>query len=581
MPNPIVYRELVTILRTRRMMVLQCGLICFFSLLVIVRWPSEGRVDLAGLRSQQVFRLFAYGLLSTLLLLLPVFPATNIVREKKQGTLALLLNTPLGAWRIYSGKLVGVLALAAIVLALSLPGAAACYALGSLSLTGELPRVYLVLMLVALEYSALGLLVSSFSNSADAAIRWTYGLILFLSVLSLGPYLFFQGTDGYLADLGNWLRCLSPFAALMSLLGAGDVAGQGLLSTTDVPGRFAVSSLAIFCVCSVWTMARLNHRIFDEARSQGRISNDQHAAIQTARRLFFLVDPQRRSRGIGPLVNPVMVKEFRCRRFGRLHWLLRLIAVCAVLSLFLTYATTSGTLGWGVARIGEIMVFMQVALVVLITPALAAGLISGERESGGWQLLQTTPLSVFQIVWGKLLSVILTLLLVLCGTLPGYVVMVYIEPGMRLQVERVVICLAATAGFAMLVSAATGSLFRRTAPATAAAYVVLLAICAGPLLVWMGRDAPFGRSTVEAALVINPVAAALSVISDPKERLGEGAGVPPPGPAAGELQEAPTTGTLGFRNYNLIPGNWYFMGIASALALGVLMAQTRRISRPQ
>ena len=125
MANPIVYRELVTILRTRRMMVLQCGLICFFSLLVIVRWPSEGRVDLAGLRSQQVFRLFAYGLLSTLLLLLPVFPATNIVREKKQGTLALLLNTPLGAWRIYSGKLVGVLALAAIVLALSLPGAAA------------------------------------------------------------------------------------------------------------------------------------------------------------------------------------------------------------------------------------------------------------------------------------------------------------------------------------------------------------------------------------------------------------------------------------------------------------------------
>ena len=32
-------------------------------------------------------------------------------------------------------------------------------------------------------------------------------------------------------------------------------------------------------------------------------------------------------------VNPVMVKEFRSRRFGRSHWTLRLIAFGAILSL--------------------------------------------------------------------------------------------------------------------------------------------------------------------------------------------------------------------------------------------------------
>jgi hypothetical protein len=246
-----------------------------------------------------------------------------------------------------------------------------------------------------------------------------------------------------------------------------------------------------------------------------------------------------------------MVKEFRCRRFGRLHWLLRLVAACAVLSLALTYAATQRTEGWGVKTIGGIMAFMQVCLLVLITPSLTAGLISGERESGGWQLLQTTPMSVVRIVWGKLLSVILTLLLVLCATLPGYVVMVYIEPGARLEVERVVICLFATAGFSMLLSAAVGSLFRRTAPATAAAYGALLAVCAGPLLIWLGRDAPFGRETVQAALVINPIAAALSVIR-----------------------------MEGFSEYNLIPANWWFLGVASALSLLLLVAQTRRVSRP-
>lgn len=552
MANPLVHRELVTVLRQRRMLLLQCGVATMFALLVIVRWPTDARMALSGTRSQEVFRLFAYGLLSTLLLMLPVFPATNIVRERNSGTLALLLNTPLGPWRIFCGKLVGVLGLSGLILVLSLPAAAACYALGGISLRTDLLAVYLLLCLVALQYSALGLLVSTYATTTDAAVRWTYGLVLLSSVLSLGPHQFFQGTGTYLADLGDWLRCASPFAALMSLQGAGDVGAAGLISTTDVPGRFTVTSLLLTAICSVWTICRLNHTIFDRARDAGQISDDQTLGIRLLRRLIFIVDPQRRSRHIGPFVNPVMVKEFRCRRFGRLHWLLRLIAVCAVLSLGLTYATVTGTVDWGVDTIGAIMVLMQVALLVLITPSLAAGLISTERESGGWPLLQMTPLSVFRIVWGKLLSVVLTLLLVLCATLPGYVVMVYIEPGLRLQVERVVICLSATAGFAMLLSAAVGSLFQRTALATAASYAALLAICGAPLLVWMGRDAPFGHDTVERTLLVNPVAAALSVI-----RL------------------------TGFRDYQLIPGNWWFLGIASAVCLLVLVGQTWRIARPQ
>jgi ABC-type transport system involved in multi-copper enzyme maturation permease subunit len=552
MTSAIVSRELFTILRTRRMLILQCGLISVFALLVIIRWPNDARMAASGARSQQVFRLFAYGLLTTMLLLLPVFPATSIVREKIQGTLALLLNSPLGGWRIYLGKLAAALGLVGFVLCLSLPAAGACYTSGGVSLTGELPGAYAVLALAALQYTALGLFVSSNSNSVEAAVRWTYGLILCVSVISLLPHQFFQGSPGYLAEIANWLRCLSPFAAMMSVLGAGDLVGQGFLSTGDVPGRFAVASLAVTILCSACTIGRLNHKIFDRSRAAGTISDDRDAAGRLARRFLFLVDPQRRSRGIGRFVNPLMVKEFRCRRFGRLHWLLRMVSACAILSLCLTYATTSGTLEWGVETIGGIMVFLQVALLVLIAPSLAAGLISGEREMGGWPLLMTTPMPVWRIVWGKLLSVILTLLLVMCATLPGYAVMVYIEPGMRHQVERVVLCLASTAAFCMLVSAAMGSLFRRTTSATAAAYSALLAVCAGPLLIWLGRDAPFGRETVQSALIVNLVAAALSVIRAP-----------------------------GFQEYDLIPGNWWFLGIVSAGALAVFVVQTWRLSRPQ
>src|SRR5262249_47039589 len=143
---------------------------------------------------------------------------------------------------------------------------------------------------------------------------------------------------------------------------------------------------------------------------------------RTIRRFLYLADPQRRTRPIGPLTNPVMVKEFRCRRFGRLHWLLRLVAVCAVLSLGLAILTTTRTIDWDVPTIGGIMVLLQVALLVFTTPSLTAGLLSTERESGAWVLLQMTPMSVGRIIWGKLLSVILTVGLVLCATLPGYLV---------------------------------------------------------------------------------------------------------------------------------------------------------------
>ena len=544
--------ELTALLRRRRMMVLQVAMATVFTLLVAVRWPTDSHVALTGVRSQQVFHLFCYGLLATVLLLLPVFPATSIVREKKRGTLALLLNTPLGPWRIFLGKLIAVLAIAGIILAMSLPAASACYAMGGISLYADVWKIYQLLMLVALQYAVLGLLVSSHARSVDSAVRITYGLAIFLSVVVLGPHYFFQGTKGTMADLGELLRSVSPFAVLMSLTGLGDVGGQGLISTTDLLKRFTIWSLAVSGVASLWTIARLNHRIFDESRPAGAISDDQSLSIRWFRRLFFLVDPQRRSSGISSLANPVMVKEFRCRRFGRLHWLLRLVAVCAMLSLGLTYATTAGTLDWGVETIGGIMVVMQVALVALITPSLSAGLISAERESRGWQLLQATPMSVTRIVWGKLLSVILPLMLILCATLPGYLVMVYIEPGMELEVKRVIVCLASTAVFAMLLSAAVGSLFKRTAPATAAAYGALLSIFAVPLVIWMGRDAPFGHDTVEAALCINPIAAALSVIRMP-----------------------------GFQHYSLIPANWWFLGTCSVVSLAVLIGQTYRISRPQ
>lgn len=544
----LLRRELITPLRRRRMIIVQLGLAVLFGLLIIVRWPTDGQTALAGARSQQIFRLFSYGLMITLLMLLPVFPATSIVSEKKRGTLALLLNTPTGPLRIFAAKLLAVLGLAGMVLAMSLPAAAACYRMGGLA-PDDILDVYWLLLLVALQYAAVGLLISSFSQSIDSAVRLTYGFVLATSLLTLGPHYFFQGTGGTLASISETLRSFSPIA---SLPGTGNLGGQGLISSIDVQGRFMIWSLLCTAIASIWTVSRLNHRLFDQSRAAGTMSDDLSLPIRILRRMFFLVDPQKRSVGIPNALNPVMVKEFRCRRFGRLHWLLRLVAVCAVLSLALTYATTAGTFDWGVEMIGGIMVVMQVALIVLIAPSLSAGLLSAETEAGGWQLLQTTPLSVGRIIGGKLLSAFLPLLLILCATMPGYLVMAYIDPGMWLQVRLVLVCLALTAVFSMLCSAAVGCLSLRTAAATASAYGVLLAISGLPLLVWMGRDAPFGHGVVEASLSLSSVAAAFSVIRIP-----------------------------GFQDYDLIPANWWLLIMGCVISLAVLLVRTYRLARPQ
>jgi ABC-type transport system involved in multi-copper enzyme maturation permease subunit len=550
--HAILRRELITLLRTRRAVAIQLGLALAFALLVWLRWPTEAHVGLSGAEARQVLDVFGYGLLTSIILLVPAFPATSVVREKVQGTLVLLLNTPLKPWSIYFGKLFGVLGLVAVLLPMTVPAAAACYALGGTSLTGEIGPLYLVLFVAAVQLTALALWVSSCANSSDAALRITYGLVLLLTVGVLGPYALVQHQEGWPSELAAWLRSLSPIPAVMEVLGHGDLGSQGLGVGYSSTARYVLAASLLSALLMVATIRRLSQHLLDRSRAAGVITDERSTRERVQRRLLFVVDPQRRSGYIRRWINPVMVKEFRCRRFGRSHWMLRLIALCAMISLGLSCIAVLGVLNWGVDTISSIMVFLQMALLILLTPSLASGLISSERETGGWQLLQMTPLSAGTILRGKLLSVVWPLFLVLCATLPGYVVLIAVEPENTGAVLRVLYCLGLTAVFAVLLGAAVSSVFRNTAVATTAAYLALLAICAGPLLFWLGRDAPFGHRTVEMVLTVDPVAAALHASRN-----------------------------LAFTRYQLLPANWWFLGGACAGLTAFLFFRTWRLTQPQ
>ncbi|VTR98773.1 Probable permease component of an ABC-transporter OS=Blastopirellula marina DSM 3645 GN=DSM3645_21212 PE=4 SV=1: ABC2_membrane_2: ABC2_membrane_2 [Gemmata massiliana] len=549
--NPIVRRELLDLLRARGTVVILVGCALVTGILVLTHWPAGGVGDLGGSAALGVLRALGYGLLTGLLLVLPAFPASAIVRERMRGTLALLLNSPMTPSAIYAGKLGGILGFTAILMLLTVPGAAASYALGGSTVTGGVGLLYAVLAALAVQIATIGLFVSGRAQGTDSALRTTYGVVLTLTILPLTAHWLLPRDNPVLAGLAAWLGCLSPVPAVLEVVGHGRVGLPGENYGGGAVTRYVCLALVMSGVLAAAAIRSLGRVPLDRARAAGVMTNDRSAGARAVRRVLFLVDPNRRSRGTSRLVNPVLVKELRTRRFGRAHWTLRLLAGTAVLSLALSYIAASGALGWGTDVIGGALVLMQSALLVLFVPSLSAGLISAEREGGTWQLLRTTPLSAGAILRGKLMSAVWPVLLLLCATMPGYVVLATVQPETASQIGRVLTCLGSMAVFAVMVGAVASSLFRSTAAATAASYLVLALVCIAPLLVWLGREAPFSHQAVQVVLMIDPVAAALSAANTP-----------------------------GFSRYDLLPFNWWAIGGTSLVLLLVLIVRTRRLYRP-
>jgi len=127
------------------------------------------------------------------------------------------------------------------------------------------------------------------------------------------------------------------------------------------------------------------------------------------------------------LTNPVLAKEVKLRFRSPKSFVgvfLYLAAMCLFVFGFI-YTTTSltGTIYFKPSEsvmLFAFLTFIQLGLVLFITPGLTAGTISGERERQTLPMLLTTSQSSFQIITGKLLSSVLFLLLLIVAGLPVY-----------------------------------------------------------------------------------------------------------------------------------------------------------------
>lgn len=125
--------------------------------------------------------------------------------------------------------------------------------------------------------------------------------------------------------------------------------------------------------------------------------------------------------------NPVLVKEVKLR-FRSLKSFTGILFYLIAMSIFVfgfIFLTTAFT-GTGFFRPEEsfflfgLLTYIQLGLILFITPGLTAGTISTEREKQTLNILLTTSQSSMQIILGKLSSSIAFLVLMLVAGLPIY-----------------------------------------------------------------------------------------------------------------------------------------------------------------
>lgn len=224
----------------------------------------------------------------------------------------------------------------------------------------------------------------------------------------------------------------------------------------------------------------------------------------------------------------------------------------------------------------EFVTTIEFVLLMFIVPAVTASSISGERERQTLDLMLTTQMTAFQVVTGKLLSALSTLLLLIVSSFPA-VAMVFVYGGITWgDAISLLLCYITVAFFAGSLGLCFSAVFKRSTAATVVTYGVLIAVVAGTYYInkfafslsamnvknsvaAMG----FGDNGVKASsggffylLLLNPAATFLAIL----DRLVGG---------NGPLTKMKSY--FGMTDTNLIMDNWMIASILIQLALAILM----------
>ncbi|MFN7844444.1 MAG: ABC transporter permease [Pirellula sp.] len=456
--NPVLQRELIVNLRTPRAFLLMMVYQVALAVVVLIAYPRDEKIDLSreSASAQRLVDFFFVGQFAIASLMAPSFTAGSITGEKERKTYEMLLASPLRPSVIVSGKLIAALTHLVVLVCGSLPIIMLCLPLGGVSIY-ELLAAYIGLLFAIFLFGAISMFCSSYFKRTSSSLVVSYVLIL--------PIL--------IAGVVAWLT-LSQQADL-----------RLLLTVTLVP--------SVCLVLGALLLSITGHRLLypPDIGSQGSdvidLENEQKNAvglvIQRDQFPDNLFAPPRRKSLMADHANPVYDKEMHAELFSQGSLMLRLvIQISMALAIPLMAAFLFFDPSKAAYYAGFVLTFN-----LLVAPVFVAGSITSERERQTIDLLLTTTVTSWQILWGKLLagyrvSAVLTLFIMF----PLILALVPITPlyeNWPSMLAYFGICFVASL-FNTVLALFLSTLVRKTSTAMMLTYVILLGLYCLPVAIY-------------------------------------------------------------------------------------------------
>ena len=202
----------------------------------------------------------------------------------------------------------------------------------------------------------------------------------------------------------------------------------------------------------------------------------------------------------------------------------------------------------------EFVTTIEFILLMFIVPAVTAASISGERERQTLELMLTTQMTASQVVIGKLMSALSTLLLLIVSSFPA-VAMVFVYGGITWQdiLSLLMSTISTVVTYGVLIAVVAGTYFINKFSLSLSSMNINNSVVAYG----------FGENVVKPSsgnviylLLINPAATFYTIIN---------------GQMGGSAPTAKMAGYFGMQSTGFVMENWIIISIVIQLSIAALM----------
>lgn len=185
-------------------------------------------------------------------------------------------------------------------------------------------------------------------------------------------------------------------------------------------------------------------------------------------------------------VNPILKNEIKLNtRTMRIAWIVFFYNAVLAAAGMLGLHEMIEWLGYGYNRFSNmvqlyiIMAYIEFAMITVLIPALTAGSITGEKERQTMDILLTTKIKPSEIIYGKLVSSLNTVLLLAVSGIP-VLSLVFVFGGITFaDIAALVLIIAVLAVFVGSIGIFYSAMVKKTSTATVLTYLTITVIYAG------------------------------------------------------------------------------------------------------